>query len=185
MGRKNGPWTVEESTLKYKNEFFEVYEDEVTRPDGEPGTYSTVRIKQGVSVVAVDGDGNTYLTRQFRYVLGAESVEAICGAVEEDESPLDAARREAREEAGILADDWLEIGYVDMDTSIVGCRSTLFLARSLKLVEPSPEGVETLSAVKVQLAEAVRMVMDGRITHSPSCALILKAHVMLSGGAGL
>ncbi len=185
MGRKNGPWTVEESTLKYKNEFIEVYEDKVTRPDGEPGTYSTVRIKQGVSVIAVDGAGNAYLTRQFRYVLGAESVEAVCGAVEEDESPLDAARREAREEAGILADDWQEIGYVDMDTSIFSCRSTFFLARGLRLTEPSPEGVETLSVVKVPLAEAVRMVMDGRITHSPSCALILKAHMILSGGAGL
>lgn len=185
MGRKNGPWTVEESTLKYKSEFIEVYEDRVTRPDGEPGTYSTVTVKPGVSVIAVDGAGDAYLTRQFRYVLGAESVEAICGAVEEDESPLDAARREAREEAGILADDWQELGYVNMDTSIFRCRSTFFLARGLRLIEPSPEGVETLSVVKVPLAEAVRMVMDGRITHSPSCALILKAHMILGREAGL
>lgn len=185
MGRKNGPWTVEESALKYKNEFIEVREDKVTRPDGEPGTYSTVKVKPGVSVIAVDGAGDAYLTRQFRYVLGAESVEAVCGAVEEDESPLDAAKREAREEAGIMADDWLEIGYVDMDTSIFSCRSTFFLARGLRLTEPSPEGVEALSVVKAPLAEAVRMVLDGRITHSPSCALILKAHLILNGGAGL
>ncbi|HEV2860670.1 MAG TPA: NUDIX hydrolase [Pyrinomonadaceae bacterium] len=185
MGRKNGPWTVEESALKYKNEFIEVHEDKVTRPDGKPGSYATVTVKPGISVIAVDDAGDAYLTRQFRYVLGAESVEAICGAVEEDESPLEAARREAREEAGILADDWQEIGYVDLDTSIFSCRSTLFLARRLKLTEPSPEGVETLSVVKVPLAEAVRMVMDGRITHSPSCALILKAHLMLNEGVGL
>jgi 8-oxo-dGTP pyrophosphatase MutT (NUDIX family) len=171
----NGPWAVEGTELKYRNEFIEVREDAVLRPDGDPGTYATVRIKPGVSVIAVDDEGYAYLTRQFRYALGGESVEVICGAVEEGESPLAAARREAAEEAGVVAERWDELGHVDMDTSIVNCRSSLFLARGLTLNEPKPESVETLTTLKVHLGEAVRMVMDSRITHAPSCALILKA----------
>jgi 8-oxo-dGTP pyrophosphatase MutT (NUDIX family) len=184
MAIMNGPWAVKGKTLKHRNEFMEVYEDEVIRPDGKPGTYSTVNIKPGVSVIAVDEAGDTYLTRQFRYALGAESVEVICGSIEEGESALDAARREALEEAGIIAKEWVELGYVDLDTSMVSCRSTLFLARGLTLTEASPEAVETLTTVKMPLRDAVRMVMDCRITHAPSCALILKALTMLGGAAG-
>jgi 8-oxo-dGTP pyrophosphatase MutT (NUDIX family) len=108
-----------------------------------------------------------------------DSTEVICGAVEENESPLDAAQREAKEEAGITAEHWIELGLVDLDTSIVNCRSSLFMARGLKVTEASPEGVETLKQVKVTLSEAVQMVMEGQITHSPSCTLIFKAHKIL------
>jgi 8-oxo-dGTP pyrophosphatase MutT (NUDIX family) len=181
----NGPWEVKGTDLKYRNQFIEVKEDAVTRPDGEPGTYATVSMKPGVSVVAVDDDGYTYLTRQFRYALGGESVEVICGSVEEGESPLAAARREAAEEAGVSAERWDELGHVDMDTSIVSCRSSLFLARGLTFKEPNPESVETLTTLRVHLREAVEMVMDSRITHAPSCALILKAFRLTGQARGV
>lgn len=184
MGSMNGPWAVKETELKYRNQFIEVNEDAVIRPDGEPGTYATVSLKPGVSVIAVDERGYAYLTRQFRYALGGESVEVICGAVEEGETPLAAARREAEEEAGVVAGRWDELGHVDLDTSIVNCRSSLFLATGLTFTDPSPEGVETLTTLKVHLREAVQMVMDSRITHAPSCALILKAFQVLGQAQG-
>jgi 8-oxo-dGTP pyrophosphatase MutT (NUDIX family) len=184
MERKNGPWTVKGTSRKYRNDLFEMCEDRVTQPDGEAGTYGTVKMKAGVSVIAVDDDGFAYLTRQFRYALGMDSTEVICGAVEENESPLGTAKREAKGEAGITAGHWIDLGYIDLDTSIVNCRSSLFIAKGLKVTEASPEGVETLKRVKVTLSEAVQMVMDCQITHAPSCTLILKAHKILKEGFG-
>lgn len=175
MPREHGPWTIQESTRKYRNQFIEVIEDEVLQPDGEPGHYATVRMKPGVSILPVDADGTVTLIRQFRYALGNESLEAVSGAVEEDEPALESARREAREEAGIEAREWIDLGGVDLDTSIVHCPVRLFLARELSFTDPDREGTEEMRTVRVPLAEAVRRVMEGEITHGPSCVLILKA----------
>lgn len=175
MARRNGPWTIEETTEQYRNQLITVREDRVTQPDGEPGSYATVEMQPGVAVLPVDRDGVAHLTRQFRYALGRESVEVVSGATDEGEDPLEAARREAQEELGITAEDWIDLGRMDMDTSVVRGSVRLFLARELGFTETEQEGTETIEPLEVPLAEAVRMVLESEITHSPSCVLILKA----------
>src|ERR687894_601878 len=101
MVRNHGHWTIHDSNRVYRNPFIEVVEDRVTRPDGQPGIYGTVAMRPGVAVLSVDEDGKAYLTRKFRYAIGRESIEVAGGGIDEGESPLDAARREAREELGV------------------------------------------------------------------------------------
>src|SRR5215212_2722647 len=88
MEKKNGPWTIKETRQIYKNEFLELFEDKVIQPDGNDGEYATVQMKPGVCTLAIDDENNVYLTRQFRYALGAESLEVIAGGMDEG-SPLE------------------------------------------------------------------------------------------------
>jgi 8-oxo-dGTP pyrophosphatase MutT (NUDIX family) len=184
MVTKNGPWTIQETKEKYQNSFINVCEDQVVQPDGQPGMYATVKMKPGVAILPIDSDGlrpaggdrNVYLIRQFRYVLGKESIEVVCGAVEEDEPWQEAAQREIAEEVGIKASELIDLGVVDLDTSIVRCPVQMFLAKHLTFTETNQEGTETIKTLHIPLDTAVRMVMDSLITHAPSCLLILKAH---------
>ncbi|HEX8173525.1 MAG TPA: NUDIX hydrolase [Pyrinomonadaceae bacterium] len=181
--RENGPWKIKSSEAKYKSELIDVYEDEVVKPNGEPGTYSTVRVKAGVSVLPVDDEGFVYLARDFRYAVGRECIEAVAGAIEEGEAREDAARRELKEELGIEAADVVELGLVDPMPSLVDSPSYLFLAKGrLKFKEKELEGGENVETVKVKLSEAIRMVMRGDITHGSSCVLILRASDYLNRG---
>lgn len=180
MVRKKGPWTVEAIAEVYRSPWIEVTEDKVIRPDGTPGTFATVRLKPGVSVLALDEEGFVYLTSEYRYAIERESVEVVSGGVDGDEPAIEAARRELREELGIEAGEWVDLGSVDPFTSVVVSPARLFLARSLTHTAHEREGTEVIEARRVGLGEAVRMVLDGRITHGPSCVLILKAHVYLS-----
>jgi 8-oxo-dGTP pyrophosphatase MutT (NUDIX family) len=175
MTKKHGPWTIKETTQKYRHKLIEVYEDQVIKPDGSPGIYATIKVNPGVSVLALDEGGAAYLAREFRYAIGAKSLEAVSGAIDEGEQPIDSARRELKEELGIEAGEWTELGRVDPITSIINSPSFLFLARNLTLKEKRQEGSERIEAVKVPLAEAVRMVIDSEITHGASCVLILRA----------
>jgi 8-oxo-dGTP pyrophosphatase MutT (NUDIX family) len=179
MTRKNGPWTITGSELKYHHELIEVHEDQVIRPDGTPGTYATARIKEGISVLALDEEGFVHLSKEFRYALGRESIEVVSGAIEEGEDHADAARRELREELGIEARDLTPLGQVDPLPSMVNSPSNLFLARGLKFREPQQEGGETISRLKVSFDEAVHMVLAGDITHGSSCVTILRADSFL------
>ena len=177
MERKNGSWTITSTTQKFKNEFIEVNEDEVIQPDGKNGKYATVEMKAGCCSLPIDADGNVYLVRQFRYALRAESLEAVCGAME-NEKPIDAAKREVKEELGIEAADWQSLGTAETDTSIVHCPAHFFVARDLEFKEPEREGTETIKTVKMSLDEAVEKVLSGEIKHALSCLVILKARLL-------
>lgn len=175
MAQQHGPWTIQETSQKYRNSFIDVSEDQVVQPNGQSGMYATVKMKPGVAILPLDNNGFVYLIQQFRYALGKESIEVTCGAIDEGEAPLEAAKREVREESGIIADEWIDLGVLDLDTSIVDCPVHLFLAKRLSFTKTNRAGTETIKPIKVSLTVASQMVMDSRITHCPSCVLILKA----------
>ena len=175
MERKNGPWTIKETGKRFENDFFTVYLDKVIRPDGKDGEYATIDLKDGVSILPIDDEGFVYITKQFKYAAGRYSLEVIAGAVEDGEEPSKSALREAEEEAGVKAEEIIELGAIDIDTSIIKCRSHLFLAKNLSFTEPHSEGTEEIKTVKMKLEEAVEKVLNSEITHAISCVLILKA----------
>lgn len=178
--RENGPWKIKGTTAKYRSELIELYEDEVIKPNGEPGTYAVARIKAGVSVMPMDEEGNVYLAKDFRYAVGRETLETVAGGIDEGEPEADAARRELKEELGVEADEIISLGLVDPMPSLVDSPSHLFLARgNLRFKEKELEAGENVRTVKLKLSEAVRMVLRSEITHGSSCVLILRADAYL------
>jgi 8-oxo-dGTP pyrophosphatase MutT (NUDIX family) len=174
--REKGPWKIKATAVKYQGELLELYEDEVIRPNGEPGTYAIVRAKHGVSVLPLDEEGFVYLAKDFRYAVARETLETVAGAIDEGEARVEAARRELKEELGIEASEWVELGQVDPMPSLVDSPAYLFLAMgSLTFKEKELEGGENIRTVRVKLSEAVRLVTEGEITHGASCVLILRA----------
>ena len=173
MTEQRGGWLVHQSEEKYRNAFMTVIEDQVTAPDGKPSTYGRVNVKNGVAVIAVDAEEQVYLVRLYRYAVARECLEAISGGMDGDEDPLSGAKRELKEEAGITAEEWLDLGVCDPYTSIINAQVYLFAARGLTFGEQA-EDTEQPKVEKVPLAEAVQLVLTSQITHSPSALAILK-----------
>lgn len=172
---QRGPWKVKGSEVKYKNPWIEVREDAVIRPDGKDGAYGVVVQGAGVSVLALDSEGFVYLVNEFRYAINQWSLETVSGAIDEGEEPIQAAKRELKEEAGILAENWVDLGGVNPTSSVVSCHQQLFLARDLSFTDHDRDAVEILEVRKIKFTDAIQMVMDGEITYGPACVLILKA----------
>ncbi|MEX2285546.1 MAG: NUDIX hydrolase [Planctomycetaceae bacterium] len=173
--KQRGPWQIVKSHEVYRDPWLSVRKDDVIRPDGQPGTHSVVTVKSGVCVLALDDANNVYLTEEFHFGVGRVTLEAVSGGTEPNEQPLETAQRELREELGIDAEHWIDVGVVDPLTASVVSPTRLYLARTLHLGSPSPEGTEHIRCIKMPLAEAVRKVLDSEITHGPSCVLIFKA----------
>ena len=105
------PWRRLDSRLVYDNPWISVQEDQVIRPDGEPGIYGVVHMKHwAVGVVPVTDTGDTLLVGQFRYTLDQYSWEIPEGGGDPHDTPLASAQRELREETGVTATRWSYLG---------------------------------------------------------------------------
>lgn len=169
-------WQKISSQDKYVNPWIQVIEDQVIGPDGKPGIYATVKIKEGISVLPVDDENNVYLINEFRYPLNRTSIETAGGGLDDNESALDCAKRELKEELGIEAKEWVDLGLIHPLTAYIDCPNRLFLARGLSFSETSLDPNENILEVKTSLQEAVDRVMNGSISEAKTCTLILKAN---------
>lgn len=179
MSKKHGPWRVTKSVRKYKNPWIEVVEDKVVRPDGQPGIFGTVMMKAGISVLPIDEKSFVYLTDEFHYAVHKKSIEVVSGGVDKRETPLQAAKRELKEELGITAKEWVPLGLVNPFTTVIHSPAYLFLATKLTPGKSEQEGTEKIKLLRVKLEKAVTMIMESKITHGPSCVLTLKANEYL------
>ncbi len=172
--KDHGPWKIRNTDRIYSDPYITVTKDDVVRPDGHDGTHVKVFMKPGVSVLAMDNDDFVYLTNEFHYAIGKESIEVVSGGIEADESAESTAKRELTEELGIVAKTWKDFGTIDPFTTIIESPTRLFVASDLSFTDTDLEGTEQIECIKLPFDQALRMVMDGDIFHAPSCVAILK-----------
>ncbi len=170
----HNPWTTVASRAIYENPWISVREDQVIRPDGHPGIYGVVHYKnKAIGVVPVDDDGHVWLVGQYRYPLNLYSWEIPEGGGHADEEPEEAARRELREETGLVAERVEFIGRSHLSNSVGDELAYLYRATGLTLGESEPEGTERLQVRRFDWPEVWAMVQDGRITDSMSVIALL------------
>ena len=181
MTAGGNPWRTLGTRLIYANPWLRLREDRVIRPDGNEGTYSVVEMRPSVGIVALDEAGDIALVTQWRYTLGRMSVEIPTGGSEPaDHSLLAAARRELREETGLSAGHWRELGLVDNSNGTTTDVAHMFLATGLEAGADAQDAEERIVLSWLPFEQAVGQVMAGSITESVSVAAILKAHVLLT-----
>jgi ADP-ribose pyrophosphatase len=175
MKRKNGPYSIISSKDIYKNLWLKVREDKVQHSNGKKGIFGVVEMKDGSSVLAVNNKNEVYLTKEFKYAVKKESIETMSGGLNNGESPLQAAKRELKEELGLEAKKWIKLGCVDPFTNVIKSKNYMFLAFDLKKIKSCPDELESIKIIKMPFKKVLDMVKQGKITHSASCVLILKA----------
>ena len=178
----HNPWQTLSSEVKYQNPWISVREDQVLNPSGGRGIYGVVTMKNwALGIVPVDAEGNTWLVGQYRYPLREYSWEIPMGGGPVELDVLESAQRELREETGLLAARWTRIARLHTSNSVTDEEGFVFLAEDLTQGAVEPEETEDLRLWKLPLAEAIRMVMDDRITDGVSVAGLLKAEKVLAG----
>ena len=175
----DSPWTTHRSTLIYDNPWIRVSESEVTNPGGGEGIYGVVHFKnRAIGVVPIDEHDHTWLVGQFRYTLDSYEWEIPEGGCPPGESPLEAARRELREETGLEAQHYeVLLDDIALSNSVSDERATVFVASGLAEGGASPEETEDIAVRRLPLAEAIEMVHKGAITDSVSVMALLKVEL--------
>ena len=170
------PWRTDERRERFRNPWFTIYEDRAWNARADRHfDYGIVSFaNRAVGVLALEADGNVWLVGQHRYPLGEFSWELPMGGVPRQECLLDGARRELREETGLVAEHWeVLLERVHLSNSVTDEVGTVFLATALTPGEMAAEDNEELWVIRLPLAEAVAAALDGRITDSLTVAGLL------------
>ncbi len=173
-GGEANPWKTLSSRAVYENPWIKVREDQVIRPDGQPGIYGVVHFKnRAVGVLPVENDGTIWLVGQYRYPLESYSWEIPEGGCPDTESPDETARRELREETGLVAGRLELVATSHLSNSVSDELGYVFRATELVEGADEQEGTERIAVRRVGWDEAWRMYLAGRITDSLSVIAIL------------
>lgn len=176
-----GQARVVSSESRFSGRVWDVRTD-VIDIDGHRAVRDVLVHPGAVAVIALDADERVLLIDQYRHPVSARLLELPAGLLDvPGESPLDTARRELAEEAGLQAASWSHL--FDLLLSPGGSTEALrcFVARDLR---PLPGGrpvtgeIEELDLPQVWLAlpEAVDAVFAGRIHNATTIAGLLAAH---------
>lgn len=147
--------------------------DTVRLPNGLKSSREVVRHPGAVGIIAVE-DQKVLLVRQFRYAIAQETLEIPAGKLDPQESPLDCAVRELREETGYrgtmehLSTFYTTPGFTDEIMH-------LFLARDLVWDPLTPDDDEFIGVERISWEEAVRCAQKNMFNDAKTILGILLA----------
>lgn len=158
----------------YGNRWMRLTEDEITHPDGSPGTYAVLHAPDYVVVLPFDGEC-FHLVEQYRHPVSRRLWEFPQGSVTEPAglTPEAMAAIELAEESGLAAGRLDLLGFLHESTG----RSTngfhAFLATDLSPVTAHREPEEAdLRTGTFTLAEIWGLVEEGQLTDASSVAAL-------------
>ena len=178
--KKRGSWTELTNKTKYDNPWIRVTESNILNPNGGEGIYGVVHFKNlAIGVIPIDEEGNTWIVGQERFPFdGKYTWEIIEGGGPLAIDPLESAKRELLEEAGLKAKKWTLIQTMDLSNSATDERAIIYLATGLTHHESNPDETEKLDVRKIPFSELFGMVMRGEVIDSLSVAGVMKYHIM-------
>ncbi|HET9097616.1 MAG TPA: NUDIX hydrolase [Candidatus Baltobacteraceae bacterium] len=157
----------------YRNPFLAVEAHEIVHPSGATGEHALIVTPPCSAVIVADG-GDLLFTRQPRFGAQAEILEIVKGGAEPGETALECAQRETREELGVIAAHWKELGRLYEIPSLMNSAIELFVAHGIEHVETQAEAVETIELVRLPQQVAIAAAASGKINDAVTVAALLR-----------
>ncbi|QSQ17366.1 NUDIX hydrolase [Myxococcus landrumensis] len=131
--------------------------------------HSRVRVDcaDWVNVIAVTPRDELVFVRQFRFGIGANTLEVVGGMVDPGEDPAAAAARELEEETGYKHGRLVPLGAVHPNPAVQDNRCHSFLA--LDCVKVHDGRLDEGEDIAVELhprADLPRLILEGHISHA-------------------
>lgn len=139
----------------------------VVKPDGKTTNWYVLERKDFAIIIALDNKKDTHLVGQFRFAVQEFSWEFPMGSTK-DESPLETAKTELREETGYTATQWKEIGVFNVAPGHTNQKAYVFIAEGLKAGKPQPGPSEFLEVRKFPVTQVADMIRTGKILDGPT-----------------
>lgn len=182
LPRPDYQWREKNRQTRFDNPWMRVDDCAVIDPSGTDRQYGLVHFKNSAIGIIPYEAGHIWLVGQSRFSMGAYSWEIPAGGCPHDQDKLMAARRELREETGIIAKKFSLLSRFHLSNSITDEAGRLYLATGLSHGSAQPEICEDISVKKITLDQAYAAAQAGEITQAVSLLAIYKLVIMRQMG---
>jgi ADP-ribose pyrophosphatase len=181
------PWkTISRQTILEHSKFLSVESHTVELPDGTIiEDWPWIITPNFVNVLAVTDENKFLCFRQTKYAFGGVSLAPVGGYIEDDEDPLEAAKRELLEETGYHATEWISLGNYWVMPNRGGAVGHFYLACGAHFVESTwSDDLEEQELLFLAQEEVEQALLDGEIKSAIWSAVVALALLRLKTQEG-
>ncbi len=164
---------TKKENLVFDGRILKFYNDEVTLDNGETSKREYVSHRGGVCCLAVH-DGKIYFEKQYRYAVRKEIFELPAGKLEAGENPMDAMKRELKEELGFISHNMEYIDFIYPSVGYTNEKIYLFYSSDNELSTQSLDEDEFLSISPLSIKDAYKKLDNNEIHDAKTVCLMLK-----------
>ncbi|MBX9601909.1 MAG: NUDIX hydrolase [Bryobacteraceae bacterium] len=154
---------ITESRELLRTPIFWVTQDHAEGKKGRKMDRAVVRHGGSAVVMPVDDRKRVLLVRQYRLPANKALWEVPAGRLDPGESPLQAAKRELREETGIAARKWTRLAEFWASPGFLAEKMSVYLAQDLRQGEAEPMDDEEIETRWFTVREMEAQLAAGRI----------------------
>jgi len=158
------PWkTLSRTTILDHSKFLRVESHRIELPDGDIiEDWPWVISPDAVMVLAMTKDEEFILFRQTKYAVEGTSLAPVGGMLEPSEDPLEAGKRELREETGYEATEWVKLGSFALGPNQGVETNYLYLAKNAYFVGTTEsDDLEDQQLLVMNKDEISKALFDG------------------------
>jgi len=176
-------WKVRSRQSEMRRQpWLEVFKETIELPDGRTvDDFYSIDMQDFVVVVAVTSANEVVVESLYRHGAGMVTYSMPAGYVQPGEKPLDAAKRELREETGYEASNWRRLGRFIVDGNR-GCGwCSCFLAEGASVAGmPQSDDFAEVDLATMPLADLLDLSASGKVAELASVAALGLAAVRLA-----
>jgi len=159
----------------FKGKILGLYYDKVMLPNERIATREKVTHPGAVGIIPVTDDGEIILVKQYRYPVSEVTLEIPAGKLDRDEEPIATAKRELKEEVGIIEARLSLLSAFYTTPGFCDELLYLYLAKDFNIVENDLDDDEFLEIVSISLKDAMGLIRDGSIKDAKTIIGIMMA----------
>jgi ADP-ribose pyrophosphatase len=171
--------TLSKKTV-FTSRYFKIFQ-KVVENNGKTFTKDFIEKNPAVLVIPYTEKNEIYLESQYRSALEKVVLELVAGNMEIGEDPLETAKRELLEEAGLTAKKWKKLNVWNLSANMQA-EIHVFAATDLEEGEQNLDSDEEITMTKLPLDTILKKIEDGKITIAYQIAALLLFNLLRKEG---
>ncbi|MCG6534642.1 MAG: NUDIX hydrolase [Syntrophales bacterium LBB04] len=176
MSKRNPPEKdpgLKQGKRVYRSRVFDVFEGDVTLPDGRVSRQSWIDHRPCIAVVPIDREGRLVLIRQYRPAVGRMLIEIPAGNMDREAESVEACvQRELAEETGFKAGRLVKLFEGYLTPGYCNEYMYYYLAADLFEEAATPDADEYIELMTATIDQAKQLIKEGSIVDSKTALAI-------------